>query len=116
MVTYSGKAMGDVLAVIVKVFIVSVLIFAPVFMLTGCSWIESDAGKARYTYRVITAEGTIHEIELFNAKDVGEVAATVVYGGIEVTLYEKGVSATGPMATMAEANARAIDALIGVAP
>lgn len=88
-------------------------------LLTGCSWIESDAGKARYTYRVTTPDGTVHEIDLFNAKDIGLVSARATRlddGTIEVELVEQGVSAAGPMATMAEANARLVDAVLGVAP
>lgn len=85
-----------------------------VFLLTitGCSFIESDAGKARYRYTVTSPDGTKHEIDLENAKNIGLVSATVKYGDVEVELLEQGVDSSGPMATMAEANGKLADALI----
>lgn len=84
--------------------------------LQGCSWIESAAGKSRYRYTYEAPDGSKHTIDLLNAKNVGEVMAEIEYQGAKVTLYEKGVDASGPMATMAEANGKLVDRLLDTVP
>ena len=78
--------------------------------------IESDAGKAHYTYTLTTPDGAVHAVSLQNAKDVGLVSATMTYGDMSVELLEQGVSASAPMQIMAESNAKALDAVIGLIP
>lgn len=84
--------------------------------LTSCALIESDAGKARYTYTYEAPDGTKHTIELKNAKDIGEVVAEVEYKGARVTLYEKGVNASTPMTMMAETNSKLAEKLMDMIP
>ena len=85
-------------------------------LLGGCSWIESDAGKAHYQYTITMPDGTVHAVSLQNAKDVGLVSATLTYGDMQVELLEQGVSASSPMKVMADANAKLIDSLITTLP
>ena len=84
--------------------------------LGGCSWIESDAGKADYSYTITMPDGTVHHVRLKNAKDVGLVSASMKYKDVEVELLEQGVSSSGPMAVMAEANAKMVDVILGSVP
>ena len=83
---------------------------------TGCSIIESDAGKARYIYTVTTPDGTVHKIDLQNAKNIGLVSATVRYGDIEVELLEQGVDSSGPIKAMVEQNTLLMNSLLAVTP
>lgn len=88
-------------------------------LLTGCSWIESEAGKAHYSYTVTQPDGTRHEIVLKNAKDIGLVSATATRledGTIEIELIEQGVDATTPMAKMVEQNGKLIEMLTNALP
>lgn len=71
-------------------------------ILSGCSFIESEAGKANYSYTRTDPDGTKHEIVLKNAKNIGELLANVESNGLSVTLEEKGVDAVGPMQAIAE--------------
>jgi hypothetical protein len=81
-------------------------------LLFGCSWIESDAGKAHYRYAITMPDGTRHEVDLQNAKDIGLVSATLKYGEMEVELIEEGVNASSAMGAMAEQNGKLVDLLV----
>ena len=94
----------------------ALLLVFSLLALAGCSWIESDAGKADYEYTITTPDGTVHEVRLRNNKDVGLVSASMKYGDMEVELIEQGVSASGPMAVMAEANAKMVEKILGAVP
>ena len=93
-----------------------ILIIVLITVLSGCSWIESFAGKSRYTYTRIDPDGTKHIIDLKNAKDIGLVSATLIYGEVRVELIEEGVSASGPMTVMAENNRLLLDAVLNKVP
>lgn len=82
----------------------------------GCAWTESDAGKARYTYKVTEPDGTVHEIDLQNAKNVGLVSATVKYGDVEIELLEQGVDSSGPMGAMIEQNTMLMERALSLIP
>jgi hypothetical protein len=88
------------------------LLIIGLLILGGCSWIESDAGKAHYSYTITMPDGSIHQVDLENAKDIGLVSATMSYGDMNVELLEQGVSASGPMQVMAESNAKMIEAVL----
>lgn len=91
-------------------------ILLSVLLLGGCSFIESDAGKAHYRYKITMTDGTVHEIDLQNAKDIGLISATLTYGDMNVELIEEGVNASSPMSVMAEQNGRLIEKLIDMTP
>lgn len=87
--------------------------------LTGCSWIESDAGKAHYSYTVTEADGTRHEVVIKNAKNIGLVSAKASRSGdgsLVVELIEQGVDASGPLSSVIEQNSRLIEALTSAVP
>lgn len=93
-----------------------ILVATLVLFLGGCALVESDAGKADYEYTVTTPDGTVHNIRLRNAKNIGLVSATVKYGDVEVELLEQGVDASGPMQIMAESNAALVQAVLSATP
>ncbi len=91
------------------------ILIVALLSVAGCSWIESDAGKAHYEYTITMPDGTVHNVSLQNAKDVGLVSASMRYGDVEVELLEQGVSASGPMQVMAEANAKLVKTILSAA-
>ena len=105
----------DHLAKMVTRIALLIMVMTILINASGCSWIESDAGKARYTYTVTLADGTEHMIDLKNAKDIGLISAKVTRlddGTVEVELIEQGVNASSPMAVMAEQNAKMLEAVL----
>lgn len=90
------------------------LLLSMLMLLPACALIESDAGKARYQYTVTTPDGTVHEIDLQNAKNIGLISATVKYGDVTVELIEEGVDSSGPMSLMVQQNGRLLDRVLDV--
>jgi hypothetical protein len=88
-----------------------VALWAIVF-LAGCSSITPGAGKAHYTMTYTDSKGGVYVIDLLNTKNIGQLDAGVTVGSVTVWLKEEGVDAAGPMAQMAEANAKIIETFL----
>lgn len=88
---------------------------------TGCSFIESDAGKAHYSMTPVIVDGQVVccAVDIRNAKDIGRVKASVTKlpdGSLEVTLEEEGVQASGPMGAMIQQQAATTDLIRSLIP
>jgi len=103
----------------VNAITVALFALAACIFLSSCSFIESDAGKSHYQYQVTTADGTKHEIDIRNAKDIGLISAKVTRlddGSIEVELIEEGVNASSAMGIMAEQNSIMMGKMLDMIP